>query len=72
MQPVREWMGRTTNEHEWTRMNRQIFWCAVLVAQISNLLYRSASSLQGVCAGLIGRSADWKSAIRQVGNLRYV
>jgi len=46
-----------------------------LVAQVSNLLYRSASSLRMPrlnrhhCDG--ERSADWKSAIQQVGNLRY-
>ena len=46
------------------------------VAQVSNLLYRRASSLQSL--GKVGRirnilgTADWKSAIQQVGNLRYV
>src|SRR5437867_13187665 len=46
-----------------------------LVAQVSNLLYRRASSLRAVRtvsrARRLGRSADWKSAIQQVGNLRY-
>src|SRR5437867_464364 len=46
-----------------------------LVAQASNLLYRRASSLRAVRtisrARRFGRSADWKSAIQQVGNLRY-
>src|SRR5260370_3165699 len=44
---------------------------ASFVAQISNLLYRRASSLRIGCALQIGRPADWKSAIQQVGNLRY-
>ena len=46
-----------------------------VVAQVSNLLYRRASSLHAVRtisrARRFGRSADWKSAIQQVGNLRY-
>jgi len=46
-----------------------------IVAQVSNLLYRRASSLHAVRtisrARRFGRSADWKSAIQQVGNLRY-
>jgi hypothetical protein len=45
------------------------------VAQVSNLLYRSASSLRGfrilVHVRFVGNPADWKSAIQQVGNLRY-
>jgi len=45
------------------------------VAQVSNLLYRSASSLLSVIQseGVVQfpTSADWKSAIQQVGNLRY-
>jgi len=45
------------------------------VAQISNLLYRSASSLRVLQplarVRVIRRIADWKSAIQQVGNLRY-
>ena len=44
-----------------------------VVAQVSNLLYRRASSLHAVRAisraRRFGRSADWKSAIQQVGNL---
>jgi hypothetical protein len=44
------------------------------VAQVSNLPYRSASSLRGVENSNEHRSvrkpADWKSAIVQVGNLR--
>jgi len=47
-----------------------------VVAQISNLPYRRASSLRAVRkfrhVGPGGRSADWKSAIQQIGNLRYV
>jgi hypothetical protein len=46
------------------------------VAQISNLLYRRASSLQALRllarVRAIRRPADWKSAIQQIGNLRYV
>src|SRR6266853_2533127 len=46
-----------------------------LVAQVSNLLYRRASSLRAVRDSanprIVGHPADWKSAIRQVGNLRY-
>src|SRR5947209_8977462 len=46
-----------------------------IVAQVSNLLCRRASSLHAVRtisrARRLGRSADWKSAIQQVGNLRY-
>src|SRR5438874_8548693 len=42
---------------------------------VSNLLYRRASSLRAVRtisrAQGFGRSADWKSATQQVGNLRY-
>jgi hypothetical protein len=45
------------------------------MAQVSNLLYRSASSLRIVRffmhSHAAGSPADWKSAIRQVGNLRY-
>jgi hypothetical protein len=42
------------------------------VAQVSNLLYRrlpvgKPSELSGAC----GLEIDWKSAIQQVGNLRY-
>src|SRR6266404_8764139 len=56
--------------------------CLIGVAQVSNLLYRSASSLRGF--GVLRRTycgrcpADWKSATSpesfrgtQVGNLRY-
>src|SRR5437773_135781 len=47
-----------------------------LVAQVSNLLYRRASSLRAVRtisrAQRFGYSPDWKSAIQQVGNLRYL
>jgi len=47
-----------------------------LVAQVSNPLYRSASSLptgqKPERPAALGCSADWKSAIQQVGNLRYV
>jgi hypothetical protein len=50
-------------------------WISV-VAQVSNLLYRSASSLRRVenpnDLRAVQTSADWKSAIQQVGNLRYV
>src|SRR5438876_11233334 len=46
-----------------------------VVAQVSNLLYRRASSLPAIRtisrARTFGWSADWKSAIQQVGNLRY-
>ncbi|PWU20253.1 MAG: hypothetical protein C5B50_04395 [Verrucomicrobia bacterium] len=46
---------------------------AFCVAQISNLLYRSASSLRaGRHPRAHGQSADWKSAIQQVGNPRYL
>src|SRR3989442_1393624 len=45
------------------------------VAQVSNLLYRMASSLRAARTvgrvETLGRAADWKSAIQQVGNLRY-
>jgi hypothetical protein len=45
------------------------------VAQVSNLLYRSASSLRRFENPNILRAvpmhADWKSAIQQVGNLRH-
>jgi hypothetical protein len=44
------------------------------VAQVSNLLYRSASSLQRFekpNLRAVRTPADWKSAIQQVGNLRY-
>jgi len=45
------------------------------VAQVSNLLYRGASSLRMPRSmrrnDYCQRPADWKSAIRQVGNLRY-
>jgi hypothetical protein len=45
------------------------------VAQVSNLLYRSASSLPACMsfarARAAGGPADWKSAIQQFGNLRY-
>src|SRR6266850_4479921 len=45
------------------------------VAQVSNLPYRSASSLPGPCGCeaicVFEDVADWKSAIQQVGNLRY-
>jgi hypothetical protein len=52
------------------------FWTFSEVAQVSNLLYRMASSLlrPDWIAGTSNRvlaPADWKSAIRQVGNLRY-
>lgn len=40
-----------------------------IVAQVSNLLYRSASSLRR--AGSSDALADWKSATQQVGNPRY-
>jgi len=39
------------------------------VAQISNLLYRGFPTRSA--PELSQHSADWKSAIRQVGNLRY-
>jgi uncharacterized protein YjeT (DUF2065 family) len=46
-----------------------------VVAQVSNLPYRSASSLRRHGTGRrlrnLARPADWKSAIQQVGNLRY-
>ena len=45
------------------------------VAQISNLLYRRASSLRDLrivqCAGKLAGLPIGKSAIRQIGNLRY-
>jgi aryl-phospho-beta-D-glucosidase BglC (GH1 family) len=41
----------------------------LFVAQISNLLCRRLPAC-GRCDGLL-RSADWKSAIQQIGNLRY-
>jgi len=45
------------------------------VAQVSNLLYRRASSLHDNrmlrCSSVTGRLADRKSAIQQFGNLRY-
>jgi len=48
---------------------------SIAVAQVSNLLYRRASSLRAVeylaDSRLVERPADWKSAIQQVGNLRY-
>ena len=48
---------------------------AAQVAQISNLLYRRASSLQVFrvfkLVRTVENTADWKSAIQQVGNLRY-
>ncbi len=48
---------------------------AFIVAQVSNLLYRKASSLRVVRVFIhsqpAGHHADWKSAIQQVGNLRY-
>jgi len=48
---------------------------SITVAQVSNLLYRRASSLRAVeyltDSRLVERPADWKSAIQQVGNLRY-
>jgi len=47
-----------------------------IVAQVSNLLYRSASSLRTLRSSNdsrpLGCAADWKSAVQQVGNLRYV
>ena len=46
-----------------------------LVAQISNLLYRRPSRLRAVRrirrVACVGQPADWKSAIQEVGNLRY-
>jgi hypothetical protein len=46
-----------------------------IVAQLSNLLSRSASSLHGVKRirrhEKVGRPADWKSAMQRVGKLRY-
>jgi hypothetical protein len=39
------------------------------VAQVSNLLYRGFPTCR--TPRLVPRSADWKSAIQQVGNLRY-
>src|SRR6266852_5846222 len=48
---------------------------ASLVAQVSNLLYRRASSLRDfrffAPAQAVESPADWKSAIGHVGNLRY-
>jgi hypothetical protein len=45
------------------------------VAQICNLLYRRiafcAASASASALDLFGRSADYKSAIRQITNLRY-
>ena len=40
----------------------------LLVAQVSNLLYRGFPTRR---RSHVGASADWKSAIQQVGNLRY-
>jgi hypothetical protein len=49
---------------------------AEVVAQISNLLYRGLPACQRVeRRGAVAkdeRFADWKSAIQQVGNLRYI
>src|SRR5687768_143809 len=46
------------------------------VAQISNLLYRGLPACQRVEGqGVVAkdeRPADWKSAIQQIGNLRYL
>ena len=54
----------------------EAFVLARQVAQVSNLLYRRASSLRAsrVIARVhaVGGPADWKSAIQQVGNLRYL
>ena len=48
---------------------------SITVAQVSNLLYRRASSLRVVeyltDSRLVERPADWKSTVQQVGNLRY-
>src|SRR5882724_13510070 len=50
-------------------------WLRQTVPQVSNLLYRMASSLPTLRtfgrAETFGRPAGWKSAIQQVGNLRF-
>src|SRR5438876_11771202 len=65
-------LGATSDTAKRTNQNRAV---DKVVAQVSNLLYRRASSLPAVRTisrtRTFGRSADWKSAIQQVGNLRY-